>query len=160
RGCGAGCCRGLSSPSRSDRLRRMRALAAIAFAVGLLLGSPAFADKSADAYYKEALEYKQKGKLDDAIKSLESAVQQNPKHGMAWASLGSLYKQKNDLTKAIDAFEHATLVITKDKTLWRNLGTAYASADKNDQAKTALLAACKLDPKDAEVRYLLGTVQR
>ena len=39
------------------------------------------------------------GKVDQAIKSLEQAVAQNPKHGMAWASLGSLYKQKKDLAE-------------------------------------------------------------
>ena len=96
---------------------------------------PAFADKDADAYYKEGLAYKQEGKVDEAIESLQQAVAQNPKHGMAWASLGGLYKQKKDLPKSIDAYEHATQIITKDKTLWRNLGTAYANTDKLEQAK-------------------------
>src|SRR5690242_20191058 len=137
----------------------MRALAAITFAASLLLGSPAFADK-ADAAYKAGLEYKQKGKIDEAIKALQDAVAANPKHGMAWASLGSLYKQKQDLPKSIEAYENATKVITKDKTLWRNLGLAYANSGKNEQAKQALLAACKLDPKDAEIRASLGTVRR
>ena len=58
------------------------------------------------------------GKTDEAIKALEQAVAANPKHGMAWASLGSLYKPKKDIPKAIDAYEHATPMITKDKVLW------------------------------------------
>ena len=61
----------------------MRGLAAISFVVASLFALPAFADKDADAYYKEGLAYKQEGKIDDAIKALSEAVQQNPKHGMA-----------------------------------------------------------------------------
>src|SRR5258706_16176757 len=110
----------------------MRALHGIIVAVCLLLLSgPVLADKDGDAYYKEGLAFKQEGKTDDAIKSLEQAVAKNPKHAMAWASLGALYKQKDDYPKSIDAYEHATSFITKDKTLWRNLGTPYAKLDKN-----------------------------
>jgi tetratricopeptide (TPR) repeat protein len=139
----------------------MRALTAICFAVAYLFAVPALADKDADAYYKEGLAYKQEGKIDQAIKSLEQAVANNPKHGMAWASLGSLYKQKKDLAKSIDAYEHATQVITKDAVIWMNLGTAYANSDpaRLDDAERALTTACHLAPKDPEVRAKLGTVK-
>src|ERR1041385_7684198 len=103
-------------------------LAAIALVA--LLSSTAFADKSADANYKEGIAYKQQGKIDEAIKAMEAAVGANPKHGMAWAALGSLYKQKKDLPKSIDAYEHATQIMTKDKVLWVNLGSAYANSDR------------------------------
>ena len=126
-----------------------------------LVSAPAFADKSADASYKEGLAYKTEGKNDEAIKAMEEAVAANPKHGMAWAALGNLYKAKKDLPKSIDAYEHATALIpTKEPVLWTNLGTAYANAGKMDQALAALTTACKLDPKNAEVRAFLGTVQR
>src|SRR3569623_235023 len=138
----------------------MRGLAAIPFAVAMLLAAPAFADKDADAYYKEGLAYKQEGKIDEAIKARSAAVAQNPRHGMAWAALGSLYKQKKDLPKSIDAYEHATQIITKDAALWTNLGTAYANTDRNADAVKALSPAEKLAPKDAEVHAKLGTVLR
>src|SRR5689334_12973966 len=96
---------------------------ALAIVIVLGMGSVAFADKNADASYKEGLALKMQGKVDEAIKAMEDAVAANPKHGMAWASLGHLYKQKKDLAKSIDAYEHAVQIIKKDKTIWENLGT-------------------------------------
>ena len=46
----------------------MRGLTAICFAVATLFAAPAFADKDADAYYKEGLAYKQEGKVDEALR--------------------------------------------------------------------------------------------
>src|SRR5436853_6726970 len=117
-------------------------LARILFALGTLVAVPtaSFAE-DADAYYKQGLAYKQQGKNDDAISALEKAVAANPKHGMAWSSLGNLYKAKGDNAKAVDAYEKATAVIKKDKVLWSNLGMAYYRAGE------------KLD-KDAKARQL------
>jgi Flp pilus assembly protein TadD len=135
---------------------------ALLLAVGCLVAVPhaAFADNDADAHYKQGLAYKNEGKTDDAIRSLEAAVAKNPKHGMAWSSLGNLYKQKKDIAKAVDAYEHAVAVITKDKILWGNLGMAYYRNNQIDKALSALTTASKLDPNDAEVRANLGTVRR
>ena len=137
-------------------------VATIALVVALSSAGVAFADKGADAYYKEGLAFKQQGKTEDAIKSLEAAVAANPKHGQAWASLGSLYKLNKDLPKSIDAYEHASALITKNKDIWENLGTAYANASppRLDDAIRALSEACKIDPKDGAVRAKLGTVKR
>jgi tetratricopeptide (TPR) repeat protein len=137
-----------------------RALSALLLTFAL--ATPALADKTADASYKEGLAYKEQGKIDEAIAAMQEAVANNPKHGMAWASLGNLYKQKKDLAKSIDAYEHATALITKDKILWVNLGSAYANSqpERLDDALRVLTIACKLDPKDAEVRGKLGTVKR
>ncbi len=137
-----------------------RGLVAIAIAVGL--AGTAYADKSADASYKEGLAYKEQGKVDEAISAMKAAVAANPKHGMAWASLGHLYKQKKDFASAIDAYEHATSLMPKDAIVWKNLGTAYANVEppRLDDAERALMAACKLDPKDGLIRGLLGTIKR
>ena len=83
----------------------------------LVVGIPsiAFADGEADAQYKQGLAFKQQGKVDDAIGAFEKAVAANPKHGMAWASLGHLYKQKQvEPAKIVSAYENATAVIKKD----------------------------------------------
>jgi tetratricopeptide (TPR) repeat protein len=136
----------------------------VAFAIAVVVGvsGAAFADKSADASYKEGLAFKEQGKVDDAIAAMQAAVAANPNHGMAWASLGHLYKQKKDLPKAIDAYEHATALIKKDKVLWENLGTAYANSEppRLDDAERVLMVACKLDPKDGSIRGKLGTIKR
>ena len=90
----------------------MRSLLRILFAALCVLSmpAPAFAE-NADALYRQGLAYKQQGKSDEAIKALEAAVAANPRHGMAWASLGHLYKQKQDIQKAVAAYEIATAVI-------------------------------------------------
>ncbi len=65
-------------------------------ALCVLVPARAFAE-DADALYRQGLALKEQGKNDEAIKKLEEAVAANPRHGMAWASLGHLYKQKQDL---------------------------------------------------------------
>lgn len=127
----------------------------------LVVGAPTLGFADADARYKQGLAYKQQGKVDDAIASFEKAVAANPRHGMAWASLGHLYKQKGaDTGKIVNAYENATAVIKKDKTLWGNLGMAYYRNKQPEKAIEALMVACRLDPKDAEIRGNLGTIRR
>ncbi|HSR99281.1 MAG TPA: tetratricopeptide repeat protein [Kofleriaceae bacterium] len=131
-------------------------------AIGLLLAAPtaAFAE-DADAFYKQGLAYKNEGKADQAIEALEHAVAANPKHYMAWASLGNLYKTaRKDIPKAVSAYEHAVEGIKKDKVVWANLGMAYFRNNQPDQALKALITASNLDPNDPEVRFNLGTVRR
>jgi tetratricopeptide (TPR) repeat protein len=141
---------------------RVAAIAFVALLIPMAFSSIGFAEKGADAYYKEGLAFKQQGKTAEAITALEAAVAANPKHGQAWASLGSLYKLNKDLPKSIDAYEHATALITKNKDIWENLGTAYANSNppRLDDAIRALSEACKLDPKDGSIRSKLGTVKR
>src|SRR5262245_42909307 len=91
------------------------------FAVSLAARHPAFAE-DADAFYRQGLAYKNEGKAEQAIEALEHAVAANPKHYMAWASLGNLYKTaRKDIPKAVGAYEHAVEGIKKDKVVWTNL---------------------------------------
>src|SRR6188768_3027508 len=138
----------------------MRPLLRILFVVLCVLSVPTRAFADADALYRQGLALKEQGKNDEAIKKLEEAVAANPRHGMAWASLGHLYKQKQDIPKAIGAYESATAVIKKDKVLWSNLGMAYYRNKQLDKAIEALTTAAKLDPKDGDIRGNLGTVKR
>jgi len=140
----------------------MSTLTRILLATGLWIAAPhaAFAE-DADAFYKQGLAYKTEGKMDQAIEALEHAVAANPKHYMAWASLGNLYKTaKKDIPKAVGAYEHAVEGIKKDKVLWANLGMAYYRNNQVDQALKALVTASTLDPNDADIRFNLGTVRR
>ncbi|HEX2686072.1 MAG TPA: tetratricopeptide repeat protein [Kofleriaceae bacterium] len=140
----------------------MPTLPRILLAGGLWVAVPhaAFAE-DADAFYKQGLAYKSEGKADQALEALEHAVAANPKHYMAWASLGNLYKTvKKDIPKAVAAYEHAIEGIKKDKVLWANLGMAYYRNQQVDQALKALITASTLDPNDAEIRGNLGTVRR
>ena len=128
--------------------------------VGLVAPNAAFAE-DADAFYKQGLAYKQEGKADQAIEALEHAVAANPKHYMAWASLGNLYKTaKKDIPKAVAAYEHAVEGLKKDKVVWENLGMAYYRNNQIDLALKTLIAASALDPNDAEIRFNLGSVRR
>jgi tetratricopeptide (TPR) repeat protein len=63
----------------------MRALASLVIAFGLLFSGPAFADKNADAYYKEGLAFKMEGKVDEAIAHYQRAPEQFRTTGMAMA---------------------------------------------------------------------------
>lgn len=140
----------------------MSKLTRLLLVAGLCLSTPhaAFAE-DADAFYKQGVAYKQEGKPDRAIESLEHAVAANPRHYMAWASLGNLYKTaRNDVPKAVNAYEHAVEGLRKDKVVWENLGMAYYRNNQIDLALKALVTASTLDPNDAEIRFNLGTVRR
>ena len=99
----------------------------IALAALMLVGSvaPARAGDDAGALYREGMALKNQGKDDDAIAAFEKAVAADPKHAMAWASLGHLYKKKKDYAKAIDAYEKSLALMPKDEIVWSNLGMAY-----------------------------------
>jgi tetratricopeptide (TPR) repeat protein len=151
--------------SRSGRITAggsMSTLTRLLLAAGLCLAIPraAFAE-DADAFYKQGIAYKQEGKPDQAIQAFEHAVAVNPRHYMAWASLGNLYKTaRSDLPKAVSAYEHAVEGLKKDKVVWANLGMAYYRNKQTDLALKALITASALDPNDAEIRWNLGTVRR
>ena len=141
-------------------LRFARYLGLLVAAVLLVVAAPAAHADDAGALYKQGIAYKNQGKDDDAIASLEKAVAADPRHGMAWASLGHLYKKKKDYGRSVQAYEKATALITKDGTLWANLGMAYYRAGRADEALSALTKACRLLPRDAEVQANLGTIKR
>jgi len=140
----------------------MSTLTRLLLAAGLCLAlSRAAYAEDADAFYKQGVAYKQEGKADQAIQAFEHAVASNPKHYMAWASLGNLYKTaRKDIPKAVAAYEHAVEGLKKDKIVWANLGMAYFRNDQVDLALKALITASALDPNDAEIRGNLGTVRR
>jgi tetratricopeptide (TPR) repeat protein len=141
-------------------LARISLVIGCSLAFGLAVPHAAFAE-DADAFYKQGLAYKQENKPDQAIEALEHAVAANPKHYMAWASLGNLYKTaRKDIPKAVAAYEHAVEGIKKDKVVWANLGMAYFRNNQIDQALKALITASTLDPNDAEIHGNLGTVRR
>src|SRR5882757_99018 len=132
---------------------------AASLTLGLAAGTAVAED--ADAFYKQGVAYKQEGKSDQAIDALEHAVAANPKHYMAWASLGNLYKTaRKDIPKAVAAYEHAVEGLKKDKVVWENLGMAYYRNNQIDLALKTLIAASAMDPNDAEIRFNLGTVRR
>jgi tetratricopeptide (TPR) repeat protein len=140
----------------------MSTLRRLLLAAGLCVAIPhaAFAE-DADAFYKQGIAYKQEGKSAEAIAAFEHAVAANPKHYMAWASLGNLYKTaRKDIPKAVAAYEHAVEGLKKDKVVWANLGMAYYRNNQIDNAIKALTTANTLDPNDAEIRFNLGTVRR
>jgi tetratricopeptide (TPR) repeat protein len=140
----------------------MPTLARILLVTSLWLGvSHVALAEDADAFYKQGLAYKAEGKSDQAIEALEHAVAVNPRHYMAWASLGNLYKTaRKDIPKAVAAYEHAVEGLKKDKVVWGNLGMAYYRNNQIDQSIKALIYASSLDPNDAEIRGNLGTVRR
>jgi len=140
----------------------MSPLTRLLLAAGLCLAIPRAAHaEDADAYFKQGVAYKQEGKADQAIEAFEHAVAANPRHYMAWASLGNLYKTaRKDIPRAVSAYEHAVEGLKKDKVVWASLGMAYFRNDQLDKALAALVTASTLDPNDPEIRGNLGAVRR
>src|SRR5688572_30675350 len=75
----------------------------------------------AEVHYKSGVALKEQGKVDEAIGQFELAVVENPKHPMAWNSLGILYKKKGEHAKAVQAFEKAVELMPSDANARSNL---------------------------------------
>jgi tetratricopeptide (TPR) repeat protein len=120
-----------------------------------------------DAYTtgKNAVEAKQ---WDQAIESLNRAVEMDPKQGAVWTTLADAYIGKAQATpaeaqanydKGFDAFKKAIEILPTDAGLYNNYALALAKDKKIDDAKANLSKAAELDPPGAgKYYYNLGAL--
>jgi thioredoxin-like negative regulator of GroEL len=78
-----------------------------------LSATPYKAPKDARKAYEKGLEAEKNGKLVDARKHYETAVQLYPAYESAWFRLGTIFQKQNDNDAARNAFTRATTINTK-----------------------------------------------
>jgi Tetratricopeptide repeat len=78
-----------------------------------LSATPYRAPKDARKAYEKGLEAQKSGKLDDARKHYETAVQLYPTYESAWFRLGTVLQKQNDNDAARNAFTRATTINSK-----------------------------------------------
>ena len=124
--------------------------------------------KKAVQDYEKAVEEKQKGRIESAIKLLEDAIHLAPSFFHAHNNLGILYQSLKRYPDAEKEFRRSHELNAKTERPLVNLGSLYieqsnlqksdeaASGKLLDQALDALEEAVKLNPRSAVGYFLLG----
>jgi tetratricopeptide (TPR) repeat protein len=80
----------------------------------------------------------------------------NPEHGPALKELGFLYASEGDPARAIELLTRARARLPKDDELCLRLGLELEAEGRLEEARDALLAACKLNPAHPGPRSALA----
>lgn len=113
---------------------------------------------SAQSKRESAIEQFKSGKTEQAIKSFEKLVKENPLDGQVWNLLGQSYLKMGNGKKAIESFQKAIKAEPDKSVYYSNLAFTYIKSKRFEKAEKDLEKAIELDPKNADAFYLLGLV--
>jgi tetratricopeptide (TPR) repeat protein len=106
--------------------------------------------------FDNAMKQINKNDLPNAIATLRSIVEADPKDYQSWNELGLLYFVQKDFTAAENSYAKAIEVQPDFITALVNLGRVRLAQKKNEGAIAALQAGLEKDPKSAITNYFLG----
>ena len=105
--------------------------------------------------------YYRMGKVDDAQRELDKAVEINPNDATWQSSLGKIYREKKEYGQAIPHLEKAVMLDPKDAASLSNLGVAYRQTNKVDEAREVFLEGDRAQARrQADTHFNLATVYR
>jgi tetratricopeptide (TPR) repeat protein len=108
------------------------------------------------ALYQRAAHEIETKNFTQAIATLRSLVEADPKDYPAWTDLGMVYFIQKDLEAAENSYTSAVQAKPDHLTALVNLGRVRLARKNNEGAVEALEAALKADPKSATANYFLG----
>jgi tetratricopeptide (TPR) repeat protein len=111
--------------------------------------------KNAGLYQRASHEIDSKN-FTQAIATLRSVVEADPKDYPAWTDLGMVYFIQKDLEAAENSYTSAVQAKPDHVTALVNLGRVRLARKNNEGAIEPLEAALKADPKSATANYFLG----
>jgi len=111
--------------------------------------------KNAGLYQRASHEIDTKN-FTQAIATLRSVVEADPKDYPAWTDLGMVYFIQKDLEQAETSYASAIQAKPDHVTALVNLGRVRLARKNNEGAIEPLEAALKADPKSATANYFLG----
>lgn len=109
--------------------------------------------------YEAAVKLVGKGKSDEAIPLLESAITAFPAYFLANHALGEIYFYKNDFGRAAPRFLKAIEAYEKSPTTLYMLGVSFTKLNYLPNAIVAFQAALTLAPESAAIYTALGRAQ-
>jgi Flp pilus assembly protein TadD len=131
----------------------LRLLAAALF----VLAAPAFA-QTPPAPYDEVSRLTRAGQFDEAIARAERYLQTNARDPQMRFLVGVAQNQKGDVAAAQDTFTRLTQEFPELPEPHNNLAVIHAGAGRYDEARTALEAAIRANPRYAVALENLGDV--
>jgi tetratricopeptide (TPR) repeat protein len=116
------------------------------------------APKDARKAYDKGRELVKKGKLDEAAKHLDKAVELYPKYALAWYERGRIYEAQNNVEEAKKAYAQALAADSKLITPYERLtNIALQSRNWQDAADTSE-RMIRLNPVDFPIAYFYNSV--
>lgn len=104
------------------------------------------------AYNNYGVEVGEAGRMDDALKSFEAAVQLNPRYATALGNLGIAYRKKRMYDQASATLRKALAIAPNDPKAEFNLAIVLAAEKKYTEAWEHYEAALRLTPNDRGIR--------
>ena len=98
----------------------------------------------------------QQGKVDEAIRECQMAVQIEPRYDPAHSNLGRFFAEKKDYASAIAHFETALNLSPRDSKPRNNLGNVLFVQGRYAEAMAQFAEVVRLDPGHAEAHNNLG----
>ncbi len=111
-----------------------------------------------DYALQTAGQYFQSGQLDQAIRILESARDQNPEHFEVTYGLAVIHATRGNLDSAFPLFEKAVSIRPGDAEAQFNLGLALTDKGRPDEAIAAYRRALEINPHEEAALINLGNV--
>ena len=112
---------------------------------------------TAHSYYELGVLYKENNDFENAIKSLNKAVELDSKHRLAFFELGIISEQKQNYDDAIKYYTES-LRIKNDGEIYENLGVCYFRKENYEHAYANLMKAALLNPNKHTIYNSLGAV--
>jgi len=106
-------------------------------------------------YVKMAWLSQKNKQTEEAVRYLNTALQQNPNYYPALRFLLALYQEQKQPAKVLDAARAAVAGAPKNATMHQILGEVYLAQNQPEPAAAALEEALTLDPNDAPALGLL-----
>ena len=115
------------------------------------------APKNATRAYEKGVQAEKKGKLADAQKQLETAVEIYPSSAKAWFQLGRVLQKQDDKDAARKAYTQATTVDTKYLPPYLSLASMAFERGEWNEVRTLTDHILELDPlsRAADTTYIL-----
>lgn len=98
------------------------------------------------------------GRIEEAIKSYQSAIELAPDQISPWNNLGNLYTRLERYEEALTAFQKAVEQDPSDVVSWSGLGDSYRKLGRNDDAIYAFLKNVELAPGHVHTWTSLGDI--
>jgi len=116
----------------------------------------ALEEDNAEAAYWAGKALAKADRGEEAERRLARALALNPEHGLAMKELGFLYASEGDAARAIELLTRARARLPKDDEVLLRLGLQLEAEGRLEEARDALLAACKLNPAHPGPRSALA----
>ncbi len=115
-------------------------------------------DIDASVMLKTAQSLFASGKSNEAIKSINGILKENPKNFEAYKLLGKIFASQNEYEKAEKSFQTAASLDATDGDLFYQLGLLYVKKGNAQGAIRSFILTVKNDPKNYEAYHNLGNI--